>query len=47
MAKAVKTIQPIHISPTFLFLMARTKEQILRVYPIPFKADFNYKKFKK
>ncbi len=42
-----KTIQPIHISPTFYFLMARTKEQILRVYPVPYLADFNYIKFKK
>ncbi len=44
MAKIEKL--PVHISPKFFFILQRTKEQILRVYPIPYVADFNYKKFK-
>ena len=36
-----------HISPIFLFLLPRTKEQIYRWLKVPFIYDFNYyKKFK-
>ena len=42
----LKVIQPIHISPKFYFLSITTKSKILKVYPVPYVADFNYKKFK-
>ena len=41
-----KVIITPHISPNFYFLLASSKKNFLKVYPIPFKADFNFQKFK-
>ena len=45
----VKKIIPIEFYRTkrFLFITVRTKDQILKVFPVPYKHFIDYKKFKK
>lgn len=48
MAKKQPPIQIINYTPKkFCFLLPTTLKKILRIYPIPYKANFNYNRFKK
>lgn len=45
MAKVkTQSISPPYTHPKLVFVLKRTKEQILKVYPVPYKHKFDLKK---